>query len=221
MANEGSYLGTRSVELLAAAAPGLPVTERTDPWHGTHARVDLTGARSVQFAYLFPTTAARLALALYPADTLGQARVLYRDPSRVERLLALRGDGWRVEPNFHFGFIEKGLTWSRSSASTDAYAQYWMERIGTLRAFRRDDWSNELAELIRAGIFDPTDVAQFDRDFTNTKRQDASPRPGFRLTMSWPLTDALRVGFPTTLRTRLCDALNALGEQRASAAVTG
>ncbi|MEX2211236.1 MAG: hypothetical protein WD689_05675 [Gaiellaceae bacterium] len=211
----GPYLAQRCVELLSTAAPALPVTEHRDPWHGVHARADLPDARSVQFAYLYPAKGARLAIALYPGDTLQQARVLYQDPRRVERLLALRADAWNVEPNFHFGFMEKGLTWTRSRLDADAYSRYWIERIEALGVLRREDWRSSIPRLIADGIMDRQDVDQFDRDFTNTRRQVASPRPGLRLEKEWPLTQALETAFATTtLRTALGAAVAALGEQQ-------
>ena len=219
MVEGSSYLGDRCLELLSAAAPGLPVTERRDPWHGAHARAELPKARSVRVAYLFPGSGARLSLALYPADTLEQARVLYADPLRVQRVLELRDQAWHIEPNFHFGSYAKGLTWTRSQLNVDSYAKYWIDRIGSLGAFRRDDWQHELDRLVTDGVFDANDLPQFERDFTATKRPSASPRPGLRLRKSWPLTEALGDGFAErTLRSALSTALNALGEQVAQAA---
>jgi hypothetical protein len=216
----GSYLGDRCVELVTAAAPGLPITERRDPWHGVHARADLPDAQSVRFAYLFPSSGAHLSLALYPADTLGQARVFYSDPLRVDGVLALRDDSWRIEPNFHFGSHAKGLTWTRSALDVDAYAAYWMDRIGSLAAFPRDDWKHELNRLVEEGVFDRNDLTQFERDFTTTKRPNASPRPGLRVQRSWPLTEALDEDFAErALRSALSTALSALGEYRSREAV--
>lgn len=217
-----SYLGDRCLEILSAAAPRLPVTERRDPWHGAHARADLPKARSVRVAYLFPASGARLSLALYPADTLEQARIFYADPLRVQRVLELRDQAWHIEPNFHFGSYAKGLTWTRSRLDATRYATYWMDRIGSLAAFRRDDWQHELNRLVMDGIFDANDLPQFERDFTTTKRPSASPRPGLRLQTSWPLTEALGDGFAErALRSALSTALSALGEQDARQAVVG
>lgn len=210
-----SFLGEKSVELLEAAAPGLPVIAARDRWHGDHARATLTSAKCVQFAYLLAAPGAQLALHLYPADTLGQARFLYRDTARVAQLLSLRDDGWELRPNFHFGFMTSGLTWTTSRLTTDEYVTYWIDRIDTLFEFPRDDWEPELQRLITDGIFDPKHLPQFDRDFTDTKRQGASPRPGLRLERSWLLTEALAPGFAEReIRARLRQALVALGEPR-------
>ena len=44
---------------------------------------------------------AAACLHMHPADTLGQSRALYGDPSAVNAVLALQSNGWHVEPNFH------------------------------------------------------------------------------------------------------------------------
>ena len=109
------------VDILRRAAPGLPV-ERVGGSGKAYAqrasaRVKLRNARSVHFAYLEPRL-GEVALVLYPADTLEQARHLYWDPTQTERLLALRQHGWEVQPNFHFGYAEKGLTWAQTGLSS-------------------------------------------------------------------------------------------------------
>lgn len=74
-------------------------------------------------------------LALYPGDTLTQARALYADPDRVQGLLGLREQAWQLRPNFHFSFMEKGSIWTTSALDVEAYTAYWMERIHHLHAY--------------------------------------------------------------------------------------
>ncbi len=56
--------------------------------------------------------------------------------------------------------------------------------------------------------------AQFDLDFTKTKRTDASPRPGLRVSRGWPLNEAEESDFPEVLRGALASVLGAFGEHR-------
>lgn len=214
------FLAEKCVELLNAAMPQLAVIQHSDPWHGVHARGELDTAAVVKYVYFFPTSGARLDLHLYPADTLSQARALYADPARVERLLTLRNDGWALAPNFHFGFMTKGLTWTHTSLETDAYVAYWVERIAVLGIYRRDDWLHDIELLRRDGILDADDAEQFERDFTNTDRNHATPRPGLRLARQWDITDALQPSFPEDLRAKLRHALGALGEHLSLADIT-
>lgn len=201
------------VELLQAAAPGLRVEAGKDPWHGDHAVADFPDAEAVQVAYLFNPD-GEIALAFYPADTLTQARVFYKDDARVKNTLEFGKGDWAVKPNFHWGFWEKGLSWSKSRLDVRDYADYWRARISTLEEIERDQWERELQRLVRDGIFDPDDLDQFARDFTDTERKKASPRPGLSVSRAWPLDETLEPEFPSILRGALRTALAAFGEHR-------
>ncbi len=211
MAKRISSNGERTLGLLSAAGPGFATVRAFDRWHGDHARADLRG-RTVQYAYVFQTLEPQVALHLYPADTLTQARALYTKPHPVERLLALRERGWRLQPNFHFGFMEKGLTWTRSLLDVEVYAAYWTEHISGLGAYRRDSWEEALKGLIAAGVFDPRDVPQFRIDFIGTGRAEATPRPGLCLSRTWQYPGAVGEPLIQEMRGALEEALRALGE---------
>jgi hypothetical protein len=204
----------RRLALLERAVSGGEIEGVNDQGGQDRARLSLQGTKTVKFAYLDSPDAGGLPLHLYPGDTLEQARVLFSSPSRVQSTLALRGRPWAVEPHFHWGFMTRGLCWTRTSLSTDDYARYWVERIDEAAAIERADWEHELARLINDGVFSPTDRAQFHADFTNTNRQSAVPRPTLKLRRVWPVVEAERDDFPDALRAALIDALTALGESR-------
>jgi hypothetical protein len=200
------------LSLLERAAPGAEIVGIHDQGASDRARLALVGTKVVRFAYLDSVEADGLPLRLYPADTLEQARVFYTSPARVQRTLALRRRGWTLEPNFHWGFMERGFCWTSSSLSTEDYVQYWVDRIDGAGAVPRDEWERELGRLIDDGVFSSTDRAQFDADFTNTNRQSAVPRPSLEVARTWPIAEAERRDFPETLRVSLAEALSALGE---------
>ena len=56
--------------------------------------------------------------------------------------------------------------------------------------FPREAWDDYWAWLIEEQIVAVQDRREFDRDFTNTHRQTASPRPGVRLSRRWLLAEA-------------------------------
>ena len=120
-------LAGRYVELdkrlswLGRTAPALAVqaVDEALVGHSGRARLAFDRTSAVKFAYLDAAEPDGLPLRLYPADTLEQARVFYSSPARVQRTLGLRRRGWRVEPNFHFGYRERGLCWSRSGLTAD------------------------------------------------------------------------------------------------------
>jgi hypothetical protein len=130
------------LSLLQLAAPAASVTAVDDSSgeHIARARLDFINTTAVRYAYLDAPDPKGLPLRLYPADTLEQARIFYRSAARVQRTLALRDHGGQLAPIFHFGFMSRGLCWSRSSLATDDYARYWVERIDETRAINRDEW---------------------------------------------------------------------------------
>ena len=78
--------------VLSQVAPGLAVIQDNDRVLGAVARAELRSAKTVKYAYLFPVDDL-VALHLYVADTLTQARAFYRDPVRGMGLLSLRERG--------------------------------------------------------------------------------------------------------------------------------
>lgn len=199
------------VRALRGALPAMEVVPDRMRY-GERARANVGRGGVIRYAYLALAADERFELHLYPADTLTQARAFYRDRSRVERVLALRDAGWRVEPNFHFGFAKLGVTWTETRTSVDAYARYWLDTIESTREIRRDEWSAEWERLIAAGIASRGDVPQFQADFEATRRQSATPRPGLRVVYPWPNHRILRAEFTGELRARIHEAFGMFGE---------
>jgi hypothetical protein len=205
----------RYAVLLRQAAPGCQVDVVSERF-GVRARLELEDTVTVKYAYLDLDLPGEVPLRLYPGDTLEQARFLYADRDRCDRFLALRERGWEIEPNFHFGFMTRGLTWTRSKLTTDEYVDYWLDRIEATNASARDDWDAELRRLIEDGIFDANDLGQFDADFRDTARMSASLRPGLAATYRWPAATVSRPDFAPELRATIWESLVALAEPLSS-----
>jgi hypothetical protein len=157
-------------------------------------------------------------LEMFPADTLEQARAFYRRSKALERILALESQGWRISPNFHFGFMAKGLSWTKATASVDEYVRHWEENIGETRQVDRADWPTFWERLVTLGFAVESDRELFDRDFTNTNRNFASPRPGLRCSFDWPFEEAERLDsernrrFGPAIKERINELLVAIDE---------
>jgi hypothetical protein len=160
---------------------------------------------------------AQVELALWPADTLSQARAFYTRPTVIPGLAQLRDQpGWHVNPNFHFGHMERGYCWTTTSRDVAEYTELWTHEIRSAGAIRREDWDDYWVWLEKERIAAPEDRLEFDRHFTQTQRQTASPRPGLRLSHRWPLAEAealdARGALHAQVREALDAALVALGE---------
>jgi hypothetical protein len=156
-------------------------------------------------------------LEMWPADTLQQARVFYKKPKASDRLLMLASKGWRVRPNFHFGFMALGLCWTTSTLSTEDYLAYWRSNIDNVVQINRQDWNRYWQELVSAKIAKAVERENFDKDFTNTQRSTAVPRPGVECAVAWSLDEAEHLDssgrLTAAIKERINQVLVALGEE--------
>jgi hypothetical protein len=169
-------------------------------------------------AYLRVRNEREIELALYPADTLTQARVFYARPEAIEGLRRLRAQpGWEAGPNFHFGHFERGYCWTCNRIDLDRYIDIWAERIATQRVVPSEDWADFWAWLEAEEIACPDDRREFDRHFTDTRRSSASPRPGMWLSRRWSIEEAEQLdadgGLTAQVRDALDTALEEFGER--------
>lgn len=176
---------------------------------------DLAGTPKIFMAWLgLASDKSGVCLRMYPADTLGQARAFYGDPSAVDAVLALQSGGWRVEPNFHWGFMAAGYAWMKTPLPVEEYCAYWVKEIGETRELTRPDWEPYWAKLQSADIVEAGAKEEFDAEFTRSQRQKAHPRPGLFCEFAWPLPEAKRLDdygkLVETVRARLNQMLTAL-----------
>ena len=161
---------------------------RIDKWGPTVELPELPGTAAR--AYLFATDGG-IELSLYPADTLSQARAFYARPGAVAALRALsEADDWKVSPNFHFGHMEGGFVWTSTRLDGDHYISLWQDRIGQTNTVKRDEWDAYWGWLIEKELAEQSDRVEFDRHFTASQRQSATPRPGLKLARRWGLEQA-------------------------------
>jgi hypothetical protein len=168
-------------------------------------------------AYLKVRNENEIELALYPADTLTQARGFYSSRPAIEGLrdLAAR-DGWHAGPNFHFGHYERGFCWTCNRVDLDRYLGLWSDRIDDEGAVERARWDDYWTWLESEQIACPQDRAEFDRHFTNSNRSSAVPRPGLWLSRRWSVDEAEQLDsrgvLAAQVRESLDEALVAMGE---------
>jgi len=155
---------------------------------------DLAGTATIAMAWLgFAGDNSTVCLHMHPADTLGQSRAFYGNPIAVEEVLALRSDGWFVEPNFHWGFMAGGYAWVKTPLPVDKYCAYWVKEIGATRELSRPEWEAYWAKLQTDRIVEAAGKEEFDAEFTRSQRQKAHPRPGLFCKYTWPLAEAQRL----------------------------
>ncbi len=177
---------------------------------------DTAGTKKIFMAWLgLSTDESHVCLRMFPGDTLGQSREFYGDAASVADVLALRGDNWSIEPNFHWGFMATGYAWTKTPLPVDQYCEYWVREMPRTREINRSDWEAYWKTLEAAKIVDPSEKAKFDAEFSNTQRQKAHPRPGLGCEYRWLLKEAKAIDdlgdkFIETVRGRVNQLLVAL-----------
>lgn len=152
-------------------------------------------------------------LSLFPADTLGQARDFYTARDRLADIDAITArPGWDVLPNFHFGHMQPGFCWTHTDRAVEEYVALWSERIATATMVRRDDWPQYWQWLEAERIAKPSDRAEFQRHFTETQRQAASPRPGLWVRRRWTVAEAEALDSRGALGPQVAEDLRAVFE---------
>jgi hypothetical protein len=176
---------------------------------------NIGGTEKIFMAWLgYRSDVSTVSLRMYPADTLLQARHFYADPDSVKAVLALQSQDWRVEPNFHWGFMASGHAWAPSACAVEDYCAYWVKHIGESRELARSEWDSYLTMLQANSILDASGKDAFEQEFAGSQRQKASPRPGLFCEFTWPLAEAARLdargAFVDAVRHRINEMLAAL-----------
>ena len=157
---------------------------------GSRVRIPLRGVRTTKYAYLVPASGPGFDVRLYPADTLTQARLLYRSRAATEGLLQLASEGWELRTHFHLGYIQRGMSWTTTKLLPTEYVHYWIRNIDRMGVIPRDQWDQWIESWISDGIMSEEDRMQFQIDFRDTKRESMTPRPGMLLVRPLPLSAA-------------------------------
>lgn len=195
----------RRLDAVMAAVAG------TDEGKGMGWR-NLSGTPKIFMAWLgMDESGTEVCLQMYPADTLGQARPFYADATSVAKVLSLRQDGWHIKPH-HWGFTATGYARSESPMSVEDYCAYWIDRIHVTRELGRAEWEAYWSQLAADGIVSPEAKAEFDKEFTASKRQKANPRPGLKCECRWPIELATDLDDAGRLTRDVLDRINQMLE---------
>lgn len=133
-----------------------------------------------------------------------------------------RGDGVQQEPADGFVDAGSGQVQADWSVALDVLADalvvghqlaaalvVWTNEIHSAGNVPREEWDEFWAWLEEERIATPEDRPEFDRHFTHTQRQTASPRPGLQLARRWPLAEAEALDSRGALHAQVREALNA------------
>ena len=141
---------------------------------------------------------SRIEAAIYPGDTMSQARALFAHLHRqgIDRLLALRDRGWDIVPNFHYGFIRSGFGHGvKTRLSIEEYIRYWMEHSTEIVqvSLLEQTFAKALQEFVGSGMMDENDVGRVVAALPSPTAKNFNVIPGLALTFEWPLSKAVEI----------------------------
>ena len=149
-------------------------------------------------------TSSTLDVKLWPAATVNQARRFYEE---VHKTTFLNLDGWRVEPDLHFSYVQKILINAKTTWVTDRYFDYF---AGGQSSYGQMDeatliplakqWENE-------GLITSDDLRKLQYQFNSTKRKTLNVIPGFSVSREWNLDTVIDLEERRELENHIIDAL--------------
>jgi len=195
--NSPRLLERRCRRILETIAPGRVKYQRDwSTWY-----IELTPPYPAKMCGLYPKRIGdephKIELAMYPGDTMNQARALYRyvASSGLDQLVDLRRLNWTVEPNFHFSFIRRGLGHAgTTSLSLDEYLRYWMPPRSIEQIFRDEHgFESALMQFVAAGLIDEKDVPEICSQAADVGANLLNVNPGVQVLYRWSLAEAITV----------------------------
>lgn len=170
--------------------------DRVDYHQGWGWYIDLLDGQCARKIGLFPEfspTSPRLVIEIDPGDTMGQARLMYRDVS-LERVDALLGQpGWQGRPNFHLLFMTSTFFRPGHRHGVHDYWSRWMGQPERIRLWKRNEFDAAFATLLELDMVTPEDRAAFDHQTVATKRDNVCFAPGVKFQWHLPLDEAARL----------------------------
>ena len=183
----------RRCEALLKQIAGVDVVQYQRGW-GWH--IDLEPGQCARKIGLIPepeSNPPRLVVEIDPADTMGQARMTYREVplAAVDELLREpRWDGW---PNFHLMFMSTSFFRPGHRQGVQDYWAKWAGRPELIRQWRREEFDAAFAALIELDMVGADRRAQFDACTKDTKRESICFAPGVTFQWQLPLDEAARL----------------------------
>lgn len=163
-------------------------------WHYYIELLDGAAKEISLYTQINPDSEWEIILAIYPGDTINQARYLYSH-IKLDQVLRLRDAGWRVSPNFHFAFRSSNLVWASSTCSLTDYIEYWIKQVkaNTLGQVQRKDWDSLFKTLSTAGMLDLHDKIQIKEKIIGTHMDRINVCPGIAFLYHWSQSDAINL----------------------------
>lgn len=129
-------------------------------------------------------------LVMFAGDSMKRALKMFNYINKDKALL-LQKEGFKLENNFHFSFMNTDLVWLKSDIDILEYIDYWKEMVSKnqLHQVSRKDNKNEFIDyynsLLKVGIVKKEDLPNFMDEIVNKGYKTINVCPGIRFEYSW------------------------------------
>ena len=144
-----------------------------------------------------------LIVALWPADTVRQARRFYEN---VDRTTFLDLNEWEVELNLHFSYMNTHLIHASTKCGTARYFDYFADGqfCGQMKPARlvplAEQWE-------KAGLITGENRGEIEYQFNSTRREALNVIPGFSVSRVWDLSNVIDLEEQKKLEDNIIGAL--------------
>lgn len=175
--------------------------------------IDLVPRQCARKIGLFPRLAwerGGLVLEVDPADTIGQARILYDSVDLDEVKALLAQPRWTGQPNFHVMFMTSGFFHGRISLSIEQYWRIWAQDPSLIRQWKREEYQVAFDKLVSLGLVTDARRGEFDDVTVKTNRSCVGFAPGVSLRWTLPLEEASALDTRDELVSAVRDAIRSV-----------
>ena len=135
-------------------------------------------------------------LIMVAGDSMNRALKMFNYIDKDKALL-LQKEGFKVENNFHFSFMNTNLVWPKSDIDILEYIDYWKKVVSKNQLYQvsRKDNKNEFIDyynkLLKAGIVKKEDLSNFMDVIVNKEYKTINVCPSITFKYSWNKEEAI------------------------------
>lgn len=164
-------------------------------WHkGWHYSVKIDNP-AIKEISIYPENGAnnsiQIHLALFPGDTMSQARALY-EKIKETQISQLAKANWLVEPNFHFSYRSSNLYWCDVQLTLPQYIAFWRAKVSESELYQRarETLPEYFEFLYSEGMMSKPDVEYCHEYILSKAYTNLNICPGIKFLYTWSRSDA-------------------------------
>lgn len=181
---------------------GMFTSEELGKHRGWKAYFDIKD-KAVKRGALFPQSIEdsdwKICLAIYPGDTVSQARNFYQSLSSndgiSELINTVKSYGWNFFTNLHFSFISSHLYWARREMENEDYLGYWVNNRSEIKQHKElaGSFGHVYNHFLDKGLITEDDRKELISKFDRTNRSTMNICPGVGFEKYWNKKEVLKL----------------------------